>query len=59
MLHAHARLESQAWLDELARSDLPVLFRPRAPDFIPVESLPRLATGKLDLAAARARALQR
>jgi len=59
VLHAHARLETQAWLDELARSDLPALFRPRAPDFIALESLPRLATGKLDLAAARARAARR
>jgi acyl-[acyl-carrier-protein]-phospholipid O-acyltransferase/long-chain-fatty-acid--[acyl-carrier-protein] ligase len=59
VLHAHAGLEPQAWTEALARGDLPALFRPRAPDFIALESLPRLATGKLDLAGARARALQR
>ncbi len=59
VLHAHARLEPRAWLEELARSGLPNLFRPRETDFVALESLPRLATGKLDLAAARARAVQR
>jgi acyl-[acyl-carrier-protein]-phospholipid O-acyltransferase/long-chain-fatty-acid--[acyl-carrier-protein] ligase len=57
VLHAHARLEPQAWLEELAHFDLPALFRPREPDFIALPSLPRLPTGKLDLAAARARAI--
>ncbi len=59
VLHAHARLEPRAWLEELGRGDLPALFRPREPDFVALESLPRLATGKLDLAAARARASAR
>jgi acyl-[acyl-carrier-protein]-phospholipid O-acyltransferase/long-chain-fatty-acid--[acyl-carrier-protein] ligase len=59
VLHAHARLEPREWLEELARAGLPNLFRPREADFLAVATLPRLATGKLDLAAARARALQR
>jgi len=59
VLHAHARLAPPEWLEQLAKGDLPALFRPREADFVAVESLPRLATGKLDLAAARARALQR
>jgi len=59
VLHAHARVAPREWLEQLARGSLPALFRPREADFVAVESLPRLATGKLDLAAARARALQR
>jgi acyl-[acyl-carrier-protein]-phospholipid O-acyltransferase/long-chain-fatty-acid--[acyl-carrier-protein] ligase len=54
VLHSHARLEPRAWLDELARGGLPALFRPREGDFVALPELPRLPTGKLDLAAARA-----
>jgi len=59
VLHAHAKLDAHEWLAELANSGLPNLFRPREADFLALEALPRLPTGKLDLAAARARALQR
>jgi acyl-[acyl-carrier-protein]-phospholipid O-acyltransferase/long-chain-fatty-acid--[acyl-carrier-protein] ligase len=36
-------------LDQLAKSDLPALGKPRPDQFIRVESLPYLGTGKLDL----------
>jgi acyl-[acyl-carrier-protein]-phospholipid O-acyltransferase / long-chain-fatty-acid--[acyl-carrier-protein] ligase len=40
-------------LEKLANSELPALWRPRPDQFIRVESLPYLGTGKLDLRKAR------
>lgn len=47
----HTRLEVpvDALLSELEEEGLPRLFSPRARDFVEVESLPYLGTGKLDL----------
>jgi acyl-[acyl-carrier-protein]-phospholipid O-acyltransferase/long-chain-fatty-acid--[acyl-carrier-protein] ligase len=43
---------------KLAASGLPNLFIPRADDFVRVDTLPLLGTGKLDLRAVRKRALE-
>jgi acyl-[acyl-carrier-protein]-phospholipid O-acyltransferase/long-chain-fatty-acid--[acyl-carrier-protein] ligase len=40
-------------LELLARCDLPALWRPRPDQFLSVEKLPYLGTGKLDLRRAR------
>jgi acyl-[acyl-carrier-protein]-phospholipid O-acyltransferase/long-chain-fatty-acid--[acyl-carrier-protein] ligase len=45
-------------LEKLGKSDLPVLWRPRAEQFLRVETLPYLGTGKLDLRKARELALE-
>jgi acyl-[acyl-carrier-protein]-phospholipid O-acyltransferase / long-chain-fatty-acid--[acyl-carrier-protein] ligase len=36
-------------LDKMAKSDLPALWKPRPDQFVFVEKLPYLGTGKLDL----------
>ena len=46
-------------LEKLAQSDLPNLWKPRADQFFPVEALPYLGTGKLDLRKAREIATER
>jgi len=45
-------------LEKLAKSDLPALWRPRHDQFVRIEGLPYLGTGKLDLRKARELALQ-
>jgi acyl-[acyl-carrier-protein]-phospholipid O-acyltransferase / long-chain-fatty-acid--[acyl-carrier-protein] ligase len=45
-------------LEQLAKSDLPALWRPRPDQFVQVEKLPYLGTGKLDLRKAREMALE-
>jgi len=45
-------------LDLLAKCDLPALWRPRPDQFLHVEKLPYLGTGKLDLRKARELALE-
>jgi acyl-[acyl-carrier-protein]-phospholipid O-acyltransferase / long-chain-fatty-acid--[acyl-carrier-protein] ligase len=45
-------------LEKLAKSDLPALWRPRPDQFVRVEALPYLGTGKLDLRKAREIATQ-
>jgi acyl-[acyl-carrier-protein]-phospholipid O-acyltransferase/long-chain-fatty-acid--[acyl-carrier-protein] ligase len=45
-------------LEKLGNSDLPALWRPRPDQFIRVDSLPYLGTGKLDLRKARDLAAQ-
>jgi acyl-[acyl-carrier-protein]-phospholipid O-acyltransferase/long-chain-fatty-acid--[acyl-carrier-protein] ligase len=42
-------VELQACLEQLAASDLPNLWKPKAGDFFRVEQFPMLGTGKLDL----------
>jgi acyl-[acyl-carrier-protein]-phospholipid O-acyltransferase/long-chain-fatty-acid--[acyl-carrier-protein] ligase len=44
-------------LAKLAKSELPALWRPRADGFVPVDGLPYLGTGKLDLRRLRELAL--
>src|SRR5580704_3822618 len=49
VLHTLPEDKLQDCLDQLAKSDLPALGKPRPDQFIRVESLPYLGTGKLDL----------
>ncbi len=50
VVHTAFTVPVQSILAELAQSDLPRLFVPRASHFVQVEALPRTGTGKLDLA---------
>src|SRR5262249_25335693 len=45
-------------LEKPGKSDLPALWRPRADQFLRIENLPYLGTGKLDLRKARELALE-
>jgi acyl-[acyl-carrier-protein]-phospholipid O-acyltransferase/long-chain-fatty-acid--[acyl-carrier-protein] ligase len=58
VLHTLGEPQLEETLDKLGKSDLPALWRPRADQFIYVETLPYLGTGKLDLRKARELALQ-
>ncbi len=49
VLHTLANDKLQDCLAQLAKSDLPQLWKPRADQFVHVDSLPYLGTGKLDL----------
>jgi acyl-[acyl-carrier-protein]-phospholipid O-acyltransferase / long-chain-fatty-acid--[acyl-carrier-protein] ligase len=49
VLHTLAADKIQDCIAQLGKSDLPALWRPRADQFIHVDALPYLGTGKLDL----------
>ncbi len=49
ILHTLPEEKLEEVLSQLAKSDLPALWKPRADQFIHVEALPYLGTGKLDL----------
>ena len=49
VLHTLADDKLQECLAQLARSDLPALWKPRPDQFIHVDALPYLGTGKMDL----------
>jgi acyl-[acyl-carrier-protein]-phospholipid O-acyltransferase / long-chain-fatty-acid--[acyl-carrier-protein] ligase len=49
VLHTLPDLELQECLSRLSKSDLPALWKPRPDQFVHVQSLPYLGTGKLDL----------
>jgi len=49
VLHTRLPLSVADLLAELASGDLPKLFQPRAQNFLEVESIPKLGTGKTDL----------
>lgn len=49
ILHTLAADKIQDCIAQLAKSDLPPLWKPRADQFIHVDALPYLGTGKLDL----------
>jgi acyl-[acyl-carrier-protein]-phospholipid O-acyltransferase/long-chain-fatty-acid--[acyl-carrier-protein] ligase len=53
VLHTLDEAELPAILERAAAAGLPNLFLPRLDDFVRVEALPRLGTGKLDLREAR------
>jgi acyl-[acyl-carrier-protein]-phospholipid O-acyltransferase / long-chain-fatty-acid--[acyl-carrier-protein] ligase len=53
VLHTLSDAQLDACLEGLAKSDLPPLWRPRRDQFVSVEKLPYLGTGKLDLRKAR------
>jgi len=58
VLHTLAEPQLEACLEKLGKSDLPVLWRPRPDQFVRIEKLPYLGTGKLDLRKARELALE-
>jgi acyl-[acyl-carrier-protein]-phospholipid O-acyltransferase/long-chain-fatty-acid--[acyl-carrier-protein] ligase len=58
VLHTLAETRLRECLTAFAQCDLPALWRPRPDQFLHVESLPYLGTGKLDLRKARELALQ-
>jgi acyl-[acyl-carrier-protein]-phospholipid O-acyltransferase/long-chain-fatty-acid--[acyl-carrier-protein] ligase len=57
-LHTLSEEQLEECLAELAKSDLPALWRPRRDQFVRIETLPYLGTGKLDLRKARELALE-
>jgi acyl-[acyl-carrier-protein]-phospholipid O-acyltransferase/long-chain-fatty-acid--[acyl-carrier-protein] ligase len=58
VLHTLAQEKLEECLEQFAKSDLPALWRPRADQFVRIETLPYLGTGKLDLRKARELALE-
>ena len=58
VLHTLDEPQLEDVLAKLGQADLPALWRPKADQFLRVEALPYLGTGKLDLRKARELALQ-
>ena len=58
VLHTLSEEKLKETLELLAKCDLPALWRPRPDQFVRVEKLPYLGTGKLDLRRARDLALE-
>jgi acyl-[acyl-carrier-protein]-phospholipid O-acyltransferase/long-chain-fatty-acid--[acyl-carrier-protein] ligase len=58
VLHTLDETPLEECLEKLGKSDLPALWRPRKDQFLRVETLPYLGTGKLDLRKARGLALE-
>ena len=58
ILHTLPEDKLEETLELLAKCDLPALWRPRPDQFVRVEKLPYLGTGKLDLRKARELALE-
>jgi acyl-[acyl-carrier-protein]-phospholipid O-acyltransferase/long-chain-fatty-acid--[acyl-carrier-protein] ligase len=58
VLHTLSDEQLEECLSGLAKSDLPALWRPRRDQFVRIEKLPYLGTGKLDLRRARELALE-
>jgi acyl-[acyl-carrier-protein]-phospholipid O-acyltransferase/long-chain-fatty-acid--[acyl-carrier-protein] ligase len=58
VLHTLADPQLEECLEKLGKSDLPALWRPRPDQFLRIEKLPYLGTGKLDLRKARELALE-
>ena len=58
VLHTLNAERLEECLEKLAKSDLPALWRPRPDQFLRIEKLPYLGTGKLDLRKARELALE-
>jgi acyl-[acyl-carrier-protein]-phospholipid O-acyltransferase/long-chain-fatty-acid--[acyl-carrier-protein] ligase len=58
VLHTLPEQQFDEVLEKFSKSDLPALWRPRADQFLRIEALPYLGTGKLDLRKARGLALQ-
>ena len=54
VLHTLEDADIEPCLEKLASAETPNLWKPRADDFIKVDSLPYLGTGKLNLAEIRA-----
>jgi len=58
VLHTLDERQLEECLEKLGKSDLPALWRPRKDQFLRIETLPYLGTGKLDLRKARGLALE-
>ena len=58
VLHTLDESRLEECLEKLGKSDLPALWRPRKDQFVRIETLPYLGTGKLDLRKARGLALE-
>jgi acyl-[acyl-carrier-protein]-phospholipid O-acyltransferase/long-chain-fatty-acid--[acyl-carrier-protein] ligase len=58
VLHTLSEEQLEECVTGLAKSDLPALWRPRHDQFVRIEKLPYLGTGKLDLRKARELALE-
>ncbi len=58
VLHTLEDQPLEECLEKLAKSDLPALWRPRPDQFVRIEGLPYLGTGKLDLRKARELAME-
>ena len=58
VLHTLSDEPLEECLEKLGKSDLPALWRPRPEQFLRIEKLPYLGTGKLDLRKARELALE-
>jgi acyl-[acyl-carrier-protein]-phospholipid O-acyltransferase/long-chain-fatty-acid--[acyl-carrier-protein] ligase len=58
VLHTLDEPQLEECLEKLGKSDLPALWRPRKDQFLRIETLPYLGTGKLDLRKARGLALE-
>jgi acyl-[acyl-carrier-protein]-phospholipid O-acyltransferase / long-chain-fatty-acid--[acyl-carrier-protein] ligase len=58
VLHILDEPQLEECLEKLGKSDLPALWRPRPDQFLRIEKLPYLGTGKLDLRKARELALE-
>ena len=58
VLHTLVEPQLEECLEKLGKSDLPALWRPRPDQFLRIENLPYLGTGKLDLRKARELALE-
>ena len=59
VVHTPFEFSVESVLRELSKSDLPRLFQPRATSFIEVAEIPKLGTGKTDLAQLRSVAAAR
>ncbi len=58
VLHILDEPKLEECLEKLGKSDLPALWRPRKDQFLRIENLPYLGTGKLDLRKARGLAME-
>jgi len=54
VIHTLPEAKLTTVLEKLSQCDLPALWRPKANQFVCVESIPTLGTGKMDLRAIRA-----
>jgi acyl-[acyl-carrier-protein]-phospholipid O-acyltransferase/long-chain-fatty-acid--[acyl-carrier-protein] ligase len=53
VLHTLSEAEIKSCLEQLTDADIPNLWKPRSDDFFPIDALPYLGSGKLDLAQIR------
>jgi acyl-[acyl-carrier-protein]-phospholipid O-acyltransferase/long-chain-fatty-acid--[acyl-carrier-protein] ligase len=58
VIHTLPAAKLAAVLEKLSQSDLPALWRPKAHQFVHVDSIPSLGTGKMDLRAIKTLATQ-